>query len=319
MKTTFAALTSLAIALTTPAFAANWTLDGEASKVAFGSIKKDTIGEVHHFKSLSGSVDESGKVSVEIDVASVETWIDIRNERMQKMVLNASPKATLSAQVDAEALNKLAPGDTTTVDVEGTLSLNGNDVEIGTTLFVARLSDKKMMATTDEMIMLSTEEAGINDGVSELMKVAKLPGITRVSPVTLRLVFAASDTKVAAAASTTTAAAATTVAAAATTTGDAKKGKKVFRKCKACHVVDSAKNKVGPSLQGVVGRQIAAVDDFKYSKAFMEQDLVWTPENLTEYLKKPRAYIKGTKMAFAGLKKPEDIENVIAYMQSEAK
>jgi len=311
MKKSLAAMTGLALAFTAPAFAESWTLDGEASKVAFGSIKKDTVGEVHHFKSISGSVDDSGKVSVEIDVASVETWIDIRNERMQKLVLNASPKAMLTAQIDTDALNKLKPGDTTTVDVEGTLSLNGNDVEIETALFVARLSDKKMMATTDEMIMLSTKEAGIDDGISALMKVAKLPGITRVSPVTLRLVFEARGEKKAADGMST----GISVAA---VTGDAKKGKKVFRKCKACHVADSAKNKVGPTLQGVIGRKISAVDGFSYSKAFQESDITWTAENLAKFLTKPREFIKGTKMSFGGLRKPEDIENVIAYLESEA-
>ena len=316
MKKSLAAFTALALTMTAPAFAENWSLIGDASKVAFGSIKKDTIGEVHHFSSLSGSVDDNGKVSVEIDIASVETWIDIRNERMQKMVLNAAPKATISAQIDAGALSALKPGDTTTADVEGILTINGTDVEIETSLFIARLSEKKMMATTDEMIMLSMKEAGIDEGITKLMEVAKLPGITRVSPVTLRLVFEATgDGKSAAAPAEEEAATKTEMAA---ITGDVKAGKKVFRKCRACHVADSDKNKVGPSLQGVVGRKIASVDGFKYSKAFMEADLVWTPETLTEYLRKPRAYIKGTKMAFGGLKKDADIENVIAYISSES-
>ena len=314
MRKTIAALTGIALFAAVPALAESWTLVGDASKVAFGSVKKDTVGEVHHFSSLSGSVDESGVVSVEIDVASVETWIDIRNERIQKMVLDAAPKATIATQIDAEALNNLKPGDTTTLEVEGVLTINGNDVPIETSMFVARLSDKKMMATTDEMIMLSAEEAGIDDGITKLMEVAKLPGITRVSPVTLRLVFEASGEKKVAAA-----AAPAKAVEVAEVSGDAAKGKKVFRKCKACHVADSAKNKVGPTLQGVIGRQIASVEGFKYSKAFMEADLVWTPETLTEYIRKPRAYIKGTKMAFAGLKKDADLENVIAYLQSEAK
>ncbi len=305
--------TALTLAIVAPAHADTWTLSGDDSKIAFGSVKKDTVGEVHHFKSISGSV-EGGKVSVEIDVASVETWIDIRNERMQKMVLNASPKAMISAEIDAEKLNAMKAGDTTTVDVEGTLTINGNDIPIETSLFVARLSDKKMMATTDEMIMLSTKEAGIDEGVSKLMEVAKLPSITRVSPVTLRLVFEhAGDSKAAAAP------AATMGATLASVSGDAKKGKKVFRKCRACHVADSDKNKVGPSLQGVIGRKIASVDGFKYSQAFKDSDITWSPETLAEFLKKPKSYIKGTKMAFAGLRKPEDIENVIAYLESESK
>jgi len=310
MKKPLSALTALALLASSPVFAESWTLDGASSKVAFGSVKKDTVGEVHHFSSLSGSVDDAGKVSVEIDVASVETWIDIRNERMQKMVLNAASKAMLSAQIDADELNKLAPGDTTLVDVEGTLTINGNDLAIETSLFVARLSDKKMMATTDEMIMLSTKDAGIDEGVTKLMEVAKLPGITRVAPVTLRLVFNSTGEKSAKAAGGATAVAAVT--------GDAKKGKKVFRKCKACHVANSAKNKVGPSLQGIIGSKIASVDGFKYSKAFNEADITWTPENLTKFLTKPKAFIKGTKMAFSGLNKPADVENVIAYLQSES-
>jgi len=105
----------------------------------------------------------------------------------------------------------------------------------------------------------------------------------------------------------------------AAVTGDVEKGAKVFRKCKACHVADSAKNKVGPSLQGVIGRKIASIDGFKYSDAFKKQDITWTPANLSKFLKKPKDFIKGTKMSFGGLRKPADIENVIAYLDSEAK
>lgn len=316
MHKALAALIGFGVVLATPAIAGDvWTLSGEESKVAFGSIKKDTVGEVHHFKGLSGTVDDEGKVSVVIDVASVETWIDIRNERMQKMVFDAAPKAMLSAQVDATALEKLKAGDTTTADVEGTLTLNGKEIAIETSLFIARLGEDKMLAATDEMIMLQAKEAGIDEGITKLMEVAKLPGITRVSPVTLRLVF----NRTGAAKTASSSSAVATKVAAAAVSGDPAAGKKVFRKCKACHVVDSDKNKVGPSLQGVMGRKIASVDGFKYSKAFQGSDITWTPETLGKFLAKPKAYIKGTKMAFAGLRKEADVENVIAYLQSEAK
>jgi polyisoprenoid-binding protein YceI len=189
MKKTLAALCGLTLTLATPALANGWSLSPDESKIAFGSVKKDTVGEVHHFGDLSGSVDDDGKVAVEIDVASVETWIDIRNERIRKMVLNAAPKVMLTAEVDMAELEAMKPGDTDVIDVDGTLSLNGAEMDIETSLFIARLTDDKMMAVTDEMIMLSTEDAGIDEGVSTLMKLADLPGITRVSPVTLRLVF----------------------------------------------------------------------------------------------------------------------------------
>jgi cytochrome c len=100
--------------------------------------------------------------------------------------------------------------------------------------------------------------------------------------------------------------------------GDPAKGKKVFNKCKACHFVDKEKNKVGPYLKGVVGRKAAAVEKFKYSKAMKkkaEEGLVWTEENIAKYLKAPKKFIPGNKMAFAGLKKDEDIANVIAYLK----
>ncbi|MCP4318783.1 MAG: cytochrome c family protein [Hyphomicrobiales bacterium] len=108
------------------------------------------------------------------------------------------------------------------------------------------------------------------------------------------------------------------LAAPALADGDAKKGAKVFRKCKACHVVDNEKNKVGPHLVDVIDRPIANVEGFKYSSAMIEfggDDKVWDIETLTLYLKKPKDFIKGTKMAFAGLKKDKDIDNIIAYLQ----
>ncbi len=167
-----------------------WTLSAGESKVAFGSIKKGKIGEIHHFKSLSGKIGANGMVSVEIDLASVHTKIPIRNERMIKWVFDAAKaKATLSAKVDAKDLASLKAGDTKTVPVKGTLTLNGKAIAIKTTMFVAKLSDNKIMVTTDDMIMLSTAYAGINDGITKLMEIAKLPSIARTSPVILRLVF----------------------------------------------------------------------------------------------------------------------------------
>ena len=98
--------------------------------------------------------------------------------------------------------------------------------------------------------------------------------------------------------------------------GDAAAGEKVFRKCKACHVVDKEQNRVGPHLVGVVGREAGAVEDFKYSKALKESGIVWDEENLKKYLADPRGFIKGNRMAFAGLKKEEDLADVIAYLKA---
>ncbi|GAA4219751.1 cytochrome c family protein [Sagittula sp. NFXS13] len=100
--------------------------------------------------------------------------------------------------------------------------------------------------------------------------------------------------------------------------GDAEAGEKVFRKCKACHQVgEDAKNRVGPVLNGVVGSVVGSKEDFDYSDTLAgmhDEGKEWTPENLAAFLEKPRDYAKGTKMAFAGLRKEEDRTNVIAYL-----
>lgn len=97
--------------------------------------------------------------------------------------------------------------------------------------------------------------------------------------------------------------------------GDAEAGQRTFNQCKACHTVEAGKNRVGPSLYGVVGKQAGAVEGFKYSKVMQESGITWTPENLDKYLADPKGFMPGNKMAFAGLKSAEDRANVIAFMQ----
>jgi cytochrome c len=109
------------------------------------------------------------------------------------------------------------------------------------------------------------------------------------------------------------------LAEAALAEGDAAKGEKVFRKCKACHAVgEGAKNKVGPQLNNVFGRTAGTGEDFKYSKAMVakgEEGLVWDEETMAEYLRKPKDFIPKNKMAFAGLRKDDDLADVIAYLK----
>ncbi len=101
---------------------------------------------------------------------------------------------------------------------------------------------------------------------------------------------------------------------------DAAKGKKVFAKCKACHALAKGKNKIGPSLYGVFGRKAGTVPGFKrYSPAIKNSGVVWNAETLDKYLAKPRAFIKGNRMPFAGLKKMADRDNLIAYLEKATK
>jgi cytochrome c len=98
--------------------------------------------------------------------------------------------------------------------------------------------------------------------------------------------------------------------------GDAAAGEKVFRKCKACHVVDSEKNRLGPHLVGIFGRAAGSLDGFKYSKAMAESGITWDETTLDAYLADPKGYIPKNRMAFPGLKKEADRANIIAYLKA---
>ncbi len=101
---------------------------------------------------------------------------------------------------------------------------------------------------------------------------------------------------------------------------DAENGAKVFKKCMACHAIDE-KNKIGPSLKGIVGRKAASVEGFKYSDAMLAkgaEGVVWDEATLAAYLPDPKAWVPGTKMVFPGLKKPEEVTDLIAYLKANA-
>ncbi|ESR27043.1 c-type cytochrome [Lutibaculum baratangense] len=102
--------------------------------------------------------------------------------------------------------------------------------------------------------------------------------------------------------------------------GDAEDGAKVFRRCQACHAVgEDAQNKVGPQLNDLFGRQPGSLEGFNYSDAMVEfgQDKVWDVEHLTAFLRNPRETVPGTKMAFPGLRKDEEIADVIAFLAEQ--
>lgn len=102
-------------------------------------------------------------------------------------------------------------------------------------------------------------------------------------------------------------------------TASQEKGEKVFRQCIACHRIDdTGKHKTGPNLHGIIGKTAGTIADFNYSKANKESGVVWTPEVLDEYLTNPRAFMPGTRMSFAGLRRDEDRLEVIAYMMAKS-
>ena len=101
--------------------------------------------------------------------------------------------------------------------------------------------------------------------------------------------------------------------------GDVNAGEKIFKKCAACHSINQGgANKIGPALYNVVGRKIGGVADYKYSKAFVEYGKEWNFEELNGFLTKPSKWIKGTKMAYAGLRKEADRASIIKYLNQNS-
>lgn len=110
-------------------------------------------------------------------------------------------------------------------------------------------------------------------------------------------------------------AAAVMITPAAGSAGDPEAGQKVFRKCATCHEVKEPKNKVGPHLVGIFGRPAGTVEGFKYSDAMKNSGITWDEETLGAYVKNPKTYVEGNRMIFVGLKKDEEVADLIAYLQ----
>ncbi|MEE2997432.1 MAG: cytochrome c family protein [Pseudomonadota bacterium] len=103
---------------------------------------------------------------------------------------------------------------------------------------------------------------------------------------------------------------------------DVAKGKKVFNRCKACHTLVAGKHRIGPSLHGIFGRTAGSTKKYRFSKAMRKagaNGLIWNEEALAKYLTKPRSFVKGTKMVFAGIRKKRDMENLMAFLSRASK
>jgi len=193
MKLMKSLVCAAALMTATPVFAGGhitWNSIQEQSRIAFGSIKSNSTGEVHHFNNVTGVVKEKGDMVITIDLASLNTNIDIRNERITKHVFqDGKATAVITGQLDMDEVNGLKPGETKIVEVEVNLAFAGVENDIEANMLVARLSENRVLVTTEDFIMVSTEDLEIDAGIDQLMNLAKLPGITRVTPIAVRMVF----------------------------------------------------------------------------------------------------------------------------------
>ena len=171
------------------AAAGNWTLDAENSRLAFGSVKNSWNGEVHSFTSIAGTVDDAGAVALDIQLGSLETNIDIRNERMINHVFKNAPAAKISAQIDRAALEAMNIGESQIIEVDAALDFVGVNADVSGDFFVMRLSEDRVMVSSNDFIFLDLDDIEANAGIDKLQELASLDSIARTTPVSLRLIF----------------------------------------------------------------------------------------------------------------------------------
>ncbi|MDA8329456.1 MAG: YceI family protein [Betaproteobacteria bacterium] len=174
----------------TPAYA-QWQLENDHSNLDFISIKKTSIAEVHQFKKLSGSVSDEGDIHLLIDLSSVDTQNDIRNERLKAMLFEVAqfPTAEFNGNVDMSKVDALKVGETLDMPVNGKLSMHGVVQDSKTILHVVKLSGNQIQVTTKLPIILNADSYGLAAGIEKLREAAGLPVISAAVPVTFDLVF----------------------------------------------------------------------------------------------------------------------------------
>lgn len=168
-----------------------WTLDAEASRIGFTSIKAGEIIENHAFSGLSGTVNADGVASVTIPLSTVETGIEIRNERMQEMFFEtaAHPSASVDVAIDPEAYKTLGIGERQEADIEGTLSLHGVQAPISASVTVTRIGPARVEVASAQPVIVYVKDFGLSTGLEALRNIANLPAITPASPVTFSFIF----------------------------------------------------------------------------------------------------------------------------------
>lgn len=196
IKTSLRYLSIIALSLSASfAMAAQYNLQAEQSSLHFVSIKNDNVAETHHFSELSGSIDKEGKVTIRIELASVETHIAIRNERMQSLFFNVAkmPQATISAHLSKALLKQLKSGAVLDQVLPVTIELHGKQKTQDSDLRIAVLANGDVQVSTQNPLIIDAADFGLADGIEQLRDIAGLKSITRIVPVTATLLFSSSQ------------------------------------------------------------------------------------------------------------------------------
>ena len=170
---------------------ADWRIDNDRSELAFVTVKAGDAAEVHRFADLSGQVTGDGAVSIDIDLASVDTLIPIRDERMRELLFETArfPTATLRAQLDAARFTGLDAGDSEAMTVGFSLALREHELALTAEVLVARLSERAMLVASLKPVVVNAHSVGLVAGVEKLREIAGLPSISKAVPFSFVLVF----------------------------------------------------------------------------------------------------------------------------------
>ena len=181
---------ALLVLLNSPA-TAGWVLDNDASTLKFVTTKANLAAEIHTFGELSGGVDAQGNATISIDLDTVDTAVEIRDERMREMLFETGkyPAATIAARVDPAAIEAIAVGGRAPLIAEAQLLIRDTTVSVTLDLTVTRLSESRLVVTSRAPVIVNAGQTGLAGGVEKLREVAGLPSISPAVPVTFELVF----------------------------------------------------------------------------------------------------------------------------------
>jgi hypothetical protein len=174
-----------------PLAGSTWTLDAATSRLGYVSIKAGEVAENNRFDRLSGTVAADGTASLDIDLASVNTGVDIRNERMREIFFEVAgnPKAVVTAKLDPAAFARLTVGQSLIRPLKANVAIKGAESEIETEVLVTRIAADRVTVVPTAPVIISTDMFGLTDELGELRAVAQLPSITPAVPVTFTLAF----------------------------------------------------------------------------------------------------------------------------------
>jgi hypothetical protein len=184
-------LLSLLLVFFTTTIQANWQLNNDDSFLSFISIKAYNVGEIHHFKQLEGQVNENGQVELKINLNSIDTKIEVRDQHMKEVLFETDryPQAILTAQVDFKKINELPMGKMLTEQLEVRLDFHGIPRTLMSNLVISRLTEDTLLVISQFPLLLNAADFNLIAGIDKLLELTKLPRISEAVPVSFVLTF----------------------------------------------------------------------------------------------------------------------------------